>query len=126
MSWRQAQYARELEALTRHAKPKPAKPQRDPAFVGYVHTLDCRVAVELNTYRGCEGPIEAHHAGERGLGQRAADDTAIPLCRRCHRNYHDVIGFFAQLDKRERRAWADAQIQIVRSRYAVHLGVDDD
>lgn len=33
--------------------------------------------------------IEAHHTGKRGLGQKAPDHTAIPLCLRCHHWFHD-------------------------------------
>jgi len=33
----------------------------------------------------CDGVVEADHAGARGLGRKAGDDTCIPLCVRHHR-----------------------------------------
>lgn len=38
---------------------------------------------------GATRDIEAHHTGRRGMGQKAADSTAVPLCRGCHRYFHD-------------------------------------
>lgn len=37
--------------------------------------------------------IDAHHTGKRGIGQKAPDATAVPLCRDCHRYYHDHGAF---------------------------------
>jgi hypothetical protein len=54
---------------------------KDAAYLAFVHTQPC-------TIQGigfpCDGPIEAHHAGQRGLSQKAPDATAIPLCRGHH------------------------------------------
>lgn len=33
---------------------------------------------------GCDGHIEAHHAGAHGTGNKAPDDTVIPLCHKHH------------------------------------------
>jgi len=32
--------------------------------------------------------VEAHHWGRRGLGQKAADRDAVPLCSECHHSWH--------------------------------------
>lgn len=53
---------------------------RDKAYIAWLHTQRCVVGGH-----GCGGPIQAHHAGVRGLGQRAPDRTAISLCF----NHHD-------------------------------------
>lgn len=48
--------------------------------------------------------IEAHHDPFRkGMGQRNHDHTAIPLCRRHHRQFHDVSGHFKGWLKEDRK-----------------------
>lgn len=83
------------------------------AFVAFVHTLKCRMWMQ----DPCEGPLQAHHAGSRGVGQRAPDDTCIPLCRRHHQAWHDLLPPFRGMSRDERRAWRDAQIEWVRARF---------
>lgn len=53
----------------------------------------------------CCGPVEADHMGERGIGQKASDDTVVPMCQRHHRERHDHTGCFRPLNKQELRAW---------------------
>ena len=65
----------------------------------------------------CMGPVEAHHAGRRGLSQRAHDDTAIPLCTQHHRDYHQAAGPFRAMDRDQRRAWVEARIEETRATY---------
>lgn len=59
----------------------------------------------------CDGEIHAHHAGERGLGQKASDLTCIPLCQEHHRNWHDCDGPFADWSKEKRQEFAGAAIE---------------
>ena len=59
----------------------------------------------------CSGPIEADHMGERGMGQKAADDTCVPMCRGHHRERHDHAGTFRPLKKPELRAWRARAIE---------------
>ncbi len=50
---------------------------------------------------------------------KADDKTAIPLCDRHHRQWHDANGVFAGLSKLERFAWsvrAIAATQAARER----------
>ena len=63
------------------------------------------------------GRTEAHHAGERGLGQRASDWTAIPFCTACHRAWHDCNGPFRGWPKDQRREWIAARIAETRATY---------
>lgn len=65
---------------------------------------------------GCKGPVEAHHAGRHGVGQKAHDDTAIPLCMGHHRAWHDNRGPFDWLNGK-RRAWADQLIAETQARW---------
>lgn len=51
----------------------------DLPYLKWIRSRICAVS------RKCRGCIEAHHAGVRGLGQKAGDQTAIPLCVKHHR-----------------------------------------
>lgn len=54
----------------------------------------------------CSGPVEADHAGQRGVGRKAHDSTCIPLCR-----YHHQASRFPRAWLREqRRAWLHAAV----------------
>lgn len=59
------------------------KPTRDPVYLAWIRTFPCCVPA-CNVRRS-----EAHHAGVRGLGQKADDRTAIPLCAHHHRTGRD-------------------------------------
>jgi hypothetical protein len=54
------------------------KPDRDPKYLRWIRTLPCSVC---RTTRN----IEAAHTGPHGLGRKAPDSTAIPLCAKHHR-----------------------------------------
>lgn len=42
---------------------------------------------------GATGPSDAHHIREgQGIGQRASDYLAIPLCKSCHQGENGVHG----------------------------------
>ena len=105
---------------------KYARRPRDLDYLAWVRTRPCAVRdlLVLNAMLGipfstnvCTAPVEAHHAGRRGLGQKADDNTAIPLCRRHHRELHDARGAFAGWTKAERRAWQDEQAALTLDRY---------
>lgn len=68
-------------------KPRKKRAGDAPAYLAWLHTQPCQLWPSLLTV--CAGPIEAHHAGDRGLSQRAPDRTAIPLCARHHRHGKD-------------------------------------
>lgn len=52
---------------------KNRRPDKD--YLAFIHTQPC-----ICKNSNCSGVIHAHHAGLRGLGQKASDDTALPLC----------------------------------------------
>lgn len=81
---------------------------RDAGYMDRVRGLAC-CARDLPGAR-CAGPMEADHAGVRGLGQKCSDDQTIPLDRQCHRDRTDLTGPFRGWDRARMRAWLDAQI----------------
>ena len=85
------------------------------AFLVHVRGLDCR-ARGLDT--PCGGAMEAHHAGIRGLGQRAHDESSVPLCTYHHREFHDATGAFKTWRKAKRRTWIRAAVRTSRWSYA--------
>lgn len=58
---------------------KNRKPNK--AYLAWIHTQPC-ICSSVN----CQPGIHAHHAGVRGLGQKAPDETAVPLC-----GFHHLI-----------------------------------
>ena len=68
--------------------------QRERAYMLFVRHLPC-AARELGR---CEGHVEADHAGRRGVGQKAGDDTCIPLCAKHHRERQSFSGDFRAWD----------------------------
>lgn len=64
----------------------------------------------------CDGPTEADHAGVRPVGRKADDDTAIPLCRRHHRERTDYTGVFGMFNAALMRNWCDMAIAATRAR----------
>lgn len=76
------------------------------AYLRRVRGLPCCARNER-----CFGPVDAHHAGARpGVGLKASDFSAIPLCRAHHDAWHAARDPF-DLPKANRRAWADARIE---------------
>jgi hypothetical protein len=106
-----------LRARTR-IKAKRSKPRRGPqrhsGYVEWVRTQPCRAMAG----GGCQGRVHAHHAGERGLGQKADDRSCIPLCAQHHRDWHDCAGQFRGWSHVGRWAWALLAIDETQKAYA--------
>ena len=71
-----------------------SKGKKDPDYLTFIHALNCVACErgEIIVYVGYRAkPIHAHHAGIRGLGQKAGDDTAIPLCQEHHQTGKDAV-----------------------------------
>lgn len=101
-----------------------ARRERDFERMGAVRSMPCCVAdlggVPWPGPRppdACSGPGEAHHAGARGLGRKASDDTVIPLCDHHHDDFTDRRGVFSSWPRGAARAWQDAQIERYRRVY---------
>lgn len=106
-----------------------AKRERDHdfAYMAFVRARACAIhgmmdprSVGLVTVFECFRAAQAHHAGTRGLGQRAPDRTCIPLCARHHRDLHDATGVFLGWSKAQRREWQDERIAEMQALYASH------
>jgi len=64
-------------------------PDRSPEYLAWIRTLGCVVCARVN---GSVTVIEAAHTnalGARGIGQKASDFSAVPLCSGHHREYPD-------------------------------------
>lgn len=79
----------------------------DRDYVAWIKGQPCAAA---GMGDACSGAIEAHHAGRKGLSQRAHDRTCVPLCVRHHRAWHDLRPPFLGMDRYARRDWADRMI----------------
>lgn len=100
----------------------------DPERLELVRRMQCCAP-------GCRAtPCEAHHprVGVVGVAQKGHDDTAIPLCTRCHRDLHALQGVFKTWDKHTLRDWqqdriADTRenVEMLRS-FAVAAGEDEE
>lgn len=66
----------------------------------------------------CDGPIEADHAGKRGLGRNCSDSECIAVCRRHHRQRHDCGYSFRGVTRERMREWLDASIRRTQVLYA--------
>ena len=82
----------------------------DPAYLAWVRSRPC--------FFLCPPPSHPHHAGRRpGVGMKAPDDTAIPLCDHHHRSWHDATGVFRGLTKLERFAWSQRAVAETQAKY---------
>jgi hypothetical protein len=83
--------------VTRHGalKSKKRKPTRfggvpqNPKYLAFVRCFACILSglqsKKDSVPHSCSGKIEAAHTGRRGLKQKAADETALPMCTNGHR-----------------------------------------
>lgn len=93
----------------------------DKVYTAWVRTRPCSARSMANA-GDCFGGVQAHHAGrDRGLSQRAHDDTCIPLCVKHHQDWHSAAGPFRPLDKERRRQWSEQQIGAMRRLWAAVL-----
>jgi hypothetical protein len=102
------------------------KPARNPRYLAFIRTLPCAVC-------GTRRNIEAAHTGPRGLGQKAPDTSAIPLCVKHHRtgsdSYHKLGRRFAQYHRLDiqaivRKLNAKLRIHVIAGSFVVDLGED--
>lgn len=63
---------------------------RSKKHLAYIRSLNCIIAD--NKGQWCNGkPVHAHHltfGGRRGMGTKAGDDRAVPLCNFHHNTLH--------------------------------------
>lgn len=117
---------RRIPLRPRRSRRAAKQTQVDSAYLAAVRLLPCCAPSSLAMalvleFRGTTeaidhlGPVHAHHAGRKpGTALKAQDNTAIPLCNKHHRAWHDTNGVFRGWTKAQRRYWADAAIQDTR------------
>lgn len=84
-----------------------SRPRETDYMLG-VKRLPC--AALLVPGHRCTGPIEADHAGPRGIGRKAHDSTVIPLCQQAHRERTDFSGPFRGWDQAQMREFLAGRI----------------
>lgn len=104
-----------------------ARRERDTPRMRWVKTLACAVLEPSDDLDGlwlgpaidrCDGVIEAHHAGRRGMSHKADDDTVIPLCKHHHDGLDEHNSIWIGWPRGTRQPWFDAAIAIYQARYA--------
>ena len=80
----------------------------------YIHWLKGQPCNQCGAQRGCD----AHHRTGAGMGMRAHDHLAMPMCRYCHDTFHASSGSFKTMEKQARRAYQDEAIQRCRRVYS--------
>lgn len=95
--------------------------REDRAYIGWVKLQRCCVDIGVTIENRCGGGVEAHHAGPRpGMGMKAHDHTAIPLCAYHHACRHMASGVFKTMNRADLREWSDLQIGRHRAAYEKH------
>jgi hypothetical protein len=60
------------------------RPVRAPHYLSYLRTFPCVGCKSTRRQR------DAMHTGKHGMGQKASDSDALPGCRQCHRELHQI------------------------------------
>lgn len=76
----------------------------DPDYVAWVRTLPCCYCAGRNS-------VEAHHRTGAGMARRAHDRETMPLCLRCHHDFHGLAGHFKNFKRADLRAWQHNKIE---------------
>lgn len=88
----------------------------DHKYVEWLRKGGCALAG--NRIHQCGGSLDIHHhTGRRGMGTRASDRDAFPLCHRHHMSFHGAYGLFKGNTKEQRRRWQDDTVAFYRARY---------
>ena len=108
---------RRSRPMRKRAPRRLSRPGSHPEYLAWVREQPCWFTGAL--FSACEGRIHAHHAGRKpGVGMKADDLTAIPLCAKHHRAWHDMTPPFSGMNKLERFAWSERIIAHYQELYA--------
>lgn len=88
---------------------------KDPERLEWIRGLPCELRGN-----GCEGRIDPHHRTGAGLALRAPDDNAFPLCRKHHRERHDLRGYFEGWEKARVKLWELERVEKYQDMYTAH------
>jgi hypothetical protein len=116
---RRSPLKRKARLRPRRATPRRSGREYDDLYLEAVRRLPCVLWTEGNCdawYVKGELLRQADHAGERPLGRKADDSTAIPMCPRHHRSRTDYTGFFRGWSGAMMRLWCDIAIAETRAR----------
>lgn len=106
-------------------KRKPRKPRAgdDPERLAWLRTLPCAMCGSPATAmrRLGSGSVEAHHPTGAGMGTKAPDSKAFPLCGPvgCHYDLHNLTGHFKGWTKSDLQDWQRAQSEVYKVLYRV-------
>lgn len=116
---RSAPPKRKTPLKRKRTTPRRSSRRHDPSYLAAVRGLPCCA----RTFGGsCAGPIEAHHMGARGLGQKCSDDEAVPFCKLHHACWHDCVGPFLNMGKAWRAEFARVAISGTRAVVSYLIG----
>lgn len=99
--------------LVSRVKTRTAEQGGDRVYLAWVRTHPCCRC-------GALPPSHAHHEilNGRGKSQKSPDARTLPLCARCHDDFHGVTGRFAGFTREQRRDFQDVEITRLRAIYA--------
>jgi hypothetical protein len=119
----------------RRGSTKYSRRERDFPRMGWIKTLPCVLADGVVAVAGdlwigphpdtCRRAVEAHHAGEHGLGEKPDDDTCIPLCDHHHDSLTDRRGVFSGWQKYGLKIWELAVVAHYQAMYAARSSSGD-
>lgn len=104
----------------------------DLPYLAWVRSQPCACQpciARSQAHHPTNGETERHSkslGGRRGLGQKADDVHAFPLCLKHHDELHDGHGFFEEMDQTARRAWQDEQSKYHRELYESIAKIDPE
>jgi len=79
---------------------------RDEDYLDYVRHQPCVACLD-------SAPSDPHHLKQGRVGGKGSDWAAVPLCRQCHRMYHDK-GQDALEEKHRVNLWRQAHKHLRR------------
>ena len=59
-------------------------PARDRMYMKYISEMSCEGYPDDCGIK----PVQVHHVGRHAMGQKTDDYRTIPLCYKCHNNWH--------------------------------------
>jgi len=87
---------------------------QNPKYLAFIRTQPCilnGLATKFDLYRHvCSGVIEAAHTGMRGMKQKGADESALPMCCNAHRT---GIGAHHKTGRKFWEIWGIDRAQLV-------------
>ncbi len=117
---------------------KYSRRERDTPYMTWVRGESCALSggapVACDLWRGavspdeCRGQVEAHHAGRHGLGEKAPDQTCMPLCD----HHHNMItgepggrGCFGEWPRGTVKTWELACAEYYMARFIAQYVTGD-